>query len=487
MKNITKTNLLLMALFCTFTAFGQQNEDNSYRMTLQECIETAIKNNVQVKQSGLQVIGSQVAVEQAKAERWPSVNGSVGYSYNIGRSINPFTNLYEENPVSSQNYGLNANVTLFNGMRIHNTVQRNQVDLEASQYDLEAVKNNITLDVISAYTQILFNRELLENARFQLENTNLQLERTQKLVEAGSLPIANELELEAQQASREAEIINAENNVALAKLQLKQMMQMPASNIVEIVVPEVEVPATETLVMSSEDVYEAALETQPAIKSVEAQITSAEYNVSIARSGFYPSLFLRGSLGTAYSSVAPDVIPRGGAENVTRVVPTGAYIINNPQMLVVEEQTVPTEFQDNTYFNQLNFNLNRFVGVSLSIPIFNNLQVKSSVSNAEIGLENARLVAINEKIQLRQAIEQAYANAKAAATTYFARERQVEALQLSFKNTETSFNLGAVNALEYSQAQNNLNAAQSDLIRAKYDYIFSLKVLDFYKGKPLAF
>jgi outer membrane protein len=124
---------------------------------------------------------------------------------------------------------------------------------------------------------------------------------------------------------------------------------------------------------------------------------------------------------------------------------------------------------------------------SLSLPIFNNLSVKSSVSNAEIGLENARLVAINEKNQLRQTIEQAYANAKASSTTYFARERQVEALQQSFTNTEIRYNLGAVNALEYSQAQNNLNAAQSDLIRAKYDYIFSLKVLDFYEGKPLDF
>jgi outer membrane protein len=264
-------------------------------------------------------------------------------------------------------------------------------------------------------------------------------------------------------------------------------MQIPGSSTLEVVVPEVEAPATATLVMSAERVYETALEAQPSIKSVEAQINSAEYNVAIARSGYYPSLFLRGSLGTAYSSVAPPVIPRGGAENVTRIVPTGTFIQGSPEMIVVEEQTVPTEFQDNTYFNQLNFNFNRFVGASLSIPIFNNLSVKSSVSNAEIGLENARLVAINEKNQLRQTIEQAYANAKASSTTYFARERQVEALQQSFTNTEIRYNLGAVNALEYSQAQNNLNAAQSDLIRAKYDYIFSLKVLDFYEGKPLDF
>jgi outer membrane protein len=325
MKNIIYKYLLLISFFCaTFTVFGQgKADDTPYTLTLQECIDAAIKNNVQVKQSGLQVIGSKVAVDQAKAERWPSVNGSMGYSYNIGRSINPFTNLYEENPISSQNYGLNANVNLFNGLRIHNTVQKNQVDLEVSQYDLETVKNNITLDVISAYTQLLFNRELLGNARFQLENTNLQLERTRKLVEAGSLPVANTLELEAQQASGEADIVNAENNLALAELQLKQLMQMPASSTLEVVVPEVEVPATESLVMSAEGVYETDLEAQPSIKSVEAQISSAEYNVAIARSGYYPSLFLSGSLSTAYYSVAPVIITRGGAENVTQIVPTG--------------------------------------------------------------------------------------------------------------------------------------------------------------------
>ena len=484
-------SLLSAFILTSFSLKAQQannNQDNlGTEWTLRECIETAIRNNVGAKQSELEVIGSRVSLEQAKADLWPSLNGNVGYNYSVGRSINPYNNLYETEPVTSQNYGLSANVILFNSFRKLNTIRRNETDLVTSQYNLEATKNNITLDVISAYTQIVFNQELLENARIRMQTTEVQLERTRKMVDAGSVPQANLLQLQAQLASNELEIINTENNLNLSKLQLKQYMQIPANREFDIVIPDVPVPDAADLVSTAEGVYATALETQPSIKGAESQITSAEYNVAIAKANRYPYLSASGGLSTAYSSIAPPIIPKQGAKNVTTVVPTGAFIQGDPTMIVVQEQTVPTEFTDNTYFNQLDFNLRQYVGVNLSIPIFNNFQVRTTVSNAQINLESSRLNAINQKNQLRQEIEQAYANAKAAATSYVATERQVASLQEAFRSTETRYNLGAVNVQEFTQAQNELNGAESDLIRAKYEYIFSLKIMDFYEGKPIDF
>ena len=491
MRLIIISFLFICVFLNNFTLSAQQGNDTPDNLgaewSLQECIETAIKNNVGVKQSELQVIGSRVSLEQAKADRWPSLNGNVGYNYSVGRSINPYNNLYETDPVTSQNYGLSANVMLFNSFSKHNTIRRNKTDLATSQYNLEDTKNNITLDVISAYTQIVFNQELLENARIRIQTTEVQLERTRKMVEAGSLPQANLLQLQAQRASDELEIINTQNNLNLSKLQLKQYMQIPANREFDVVIPDVPVPDEADLVSTAEGVYETALETQPSIKGAESQITSAEYDVVIAKANRYPYLSASGGISTAYSSIAPPIIPKPGAKNITTVVPTGAFIRGNPEMIVVQEQTVPTEFTENTYFNQLDFNLRQYVGVNLTIPIFNNFQVRTAVSNAEINLESRRLNAINERNLLRQEIEQAYANAKAAATSYAARERQVASLQEAFRSTETRYTLGGVNALEFTQAQNELNAAESDLIRAKYDYIFSLKILDFYEGKPIDF
>ncbi len=490
----TFRSLCIACLLLAFThlCFAQERqdnkeEDNLFRRTLLECIDYAIKNNVGIRQSELGVVSSQVAINQAKADLLPSVNGSASYNYNLGRSVNPFTNQYEENPVSSQSYGLSSNLTLFNGLQKLNTIKRNRSDLAISQYNLEDTKNTITLNVISAYTQILFNTELLESARLRTGTTDLQLARTQKLVAAGSLPEANVLPLQAQKATDELEIINAENNLAISKLQLKQLLQIPADRTLEIVIPELDVPEEAEIVVDAQDIYETAVQEQPAIKSAEARILSSQYDVAIAKGNRYPNLSISGGVFSSYSSVAPNIIPKPGAENVTQLIETGGFVKGNPDMVIVQPQTLPVEFQENTYFNQLDFNLRKFVGINLNIPIFNNLQVASAVSNAEIQMENARYDAINAKNQLRQTIEQAYLDAKAAAKSYAATDRQVTSLREAFRSTETRFNLGGVNAVEFSQAKADLNTAESDLIRAKYDYIFSLKLLDFYQGKPIDF
>ncbi len=488
--------LILFFLSLSFSVFGQQDDD-AFRFSLQECIDYAIKHNITVRQTALNVVEDQVALRQSKADLLPSIDASTNYNYSVGRTINPFNNQVVDQPISQQNLSLNASWVIFNSFRKLNTIRRNKNNVEVSRYDLEATRNNITLSVIDAYTQILFNRELLETNRLQLQTTELQLARTRKLVQAGSLPPADVLQQQAQQASNEVDIANAENNLALAELQLKQLLQIPDNQTLEIVVPEVDVPEESLLPASADAVYEQAVSTLPAIQSADLQIVSARYNVSIAKADFYPSLSLFAGLNSNYSSLAPPVIPVPGTDNITTLVPvegnfavapTGvAGIPEGTQFPVFANQTIPSEFTNNTYLNQLDYNLRRFVGINLSIPIFNNWRTKSSVANAQINLDRAQLNALDQRNQLRQQIEQAFQDAKAAAKSYDANLRQVESLQQAFKNTEFRYQAGGIDALIFNQAKNDLNTAESNLVRAKYQYIFSLKLLDFYQNKPLDF
>ena len=487
---------ILAFLLISQSALAQTgDEPTDFQFTLSESIDYAIKNNLSVRQSQWNVLSSEVALRQAKLDLIPSLNANTSLSYSVGRTINQFTNDYTETPVRQQDMGVSAQVTLFNGLKKLNTIKRNRNNVAVSGLDLEATKDNITLDVITAYTQILLNTELLETAKFQLLTTQSQLERTRRLVEAGSLPQADVLQLDAQLAQGETAVVDAENNLALAQLQLKQLLQIPADQSLEVTTPEVEIPETQLLPASAEAVYAEAVATLPAIRSADLQLNSAEYDIAIAKADYYPSLSLLGALGSSYSSVAPSQIPKSGVDNKTVQRPIGFFILpsdlgggpGGTQIPVLTEIQEPLELTENTYLNQLDFNFRRYVSLSLNIPIFNNWQVRSNAAYAKIGLENARIDALNQRNVVRQNIEQAYLDAKSAAKSYTANQRQVASLQEAFKNTEVRYQAGAIDAVDYNQAKNQLNSAESDLVRTKYNYVFSLKVLDFYQNKPLDF
>ena len=269
------------------------------------------------------------------------------------------------------------------------------------------------------------------------------------------MPEADALEADAQVAQDEVGIIEAENNLALAKLQLKQLLQLPDSQPLNIVLPEIAVPDTVMLPDSPSAVYAQAVNTLPAIKSADLQITSAQYGLSIARADFYPSISLDAGLVSRYSSVAPDQIPKAGVENNEREVPTGNFIRDATGTLipVLTVTSVPTAFTENTYLNQLDFNLNRYVGINLNIPIFNNWQARTSTARARINWEQAKLNALDQRNILRQNIEQAYLDAKSAAKSYAANQRQVTSLTQAFKNTEVRYQAGALGCRKLQPSQ----------------------------------
>lgn len=451
---------------------------------LRQCIDYALQNNLQLRQTALNIQNNEVSLMQSRMSRLPNLNASASHGYNFGRSIDPFTNQFTTDVVRSNNFGLTTSVPLFNGFQIRNTIKQNELNLQASQQDVEQAKNDLQLNIAGAYLNILLNQELLANARLQNQNTEAEIERTRKLIEAGVLPEANIYDLLSQQASNKQQITSAENSLLLAELALKQLLQLPAEDSLKISKPELPELSDQVLIPAPQEVYQIAEGNQPNVKSADLNIESAALAIDIAEGSRYPTVSLNGSAFTGYSSAQEQFFQGDGTfRNVT--VPIG-YLASDPSQLVLSEQEVPNgEIVDFDFTRQLQEAFRQNIGVSVQIPIFNRYQVEASVQNAKINLERSRLNAEIIRNQLRQTIEQAYADVRAAKATYTATEERVRALQETLAVTERRFRAGASNAVDYNLAQNQLNAAQTDLLRAKYDFIFRQKILDFYQGKEI--
>ncbi len=489
-SKIAKTVLVLLTIPVSFV-IGQDTQVEKW--SLEECIEYALDNNLSVKQSEFSVSDSEVQLRQSKGGMYPTANMGGGYSNLWGRSIDPTTNLFSTQRIQSLGLQLSANYTLYGGSQNRNLVKQNRLNLTSATFDLERARNDIMLNVTLEFLTVVLNNELLENAQLQLEITKAQLETTSKQVEVGALPLTNKLDLIAQVESNEVQVINAENNLRIAYLRLKQLLLLPADTPFDIEIPDVDQIDIEQAALTANSVYQEAQKIMPEIKSADTQIESADIGVKIARGGMDPRLSLGGSMSSNYSSARDQerfvADPDGGSV----IVPTPIGYVINP---LEPTQQIPV-FRDIEFPNgetvpdypigqQLQDNWSYSVSLNLFIPIFNGLQSRTQHQRAKIFSEQTKILAQQTRQNLRQTIELAYTDAQAAAKTYNASIRQVESLTESFRAAEKSYNLGAMNIYDYQVSSNNLFMARSDLLRAKYNYIFTTKVLDFYLGKPLS-
>ena len=485
MKNI----LLICFLFCL--AHGSVAQDSlqtdDKQWTLQECVRHALDNNLTIRRNELAVQQNEINLTEAKAARYPSLNAGAQSGYRWGRSIDPTSNLFVTRRIGSLGLSAGSSVTLFSGMQINNSITQNNLNVQAAEYDLEDARQRLTLDVVSFFLEVVFNQELVKNAERQLELTRAQLEKTRKLVDAGSLPVSNLLELEAEVASQEVALIQANNTLDLALLNLKHTLLIPAQTDFDIAVPEIDKEEFDMPAHSLPEIYNVALLTQPMIKSADIRMKSGEVGVKIAKGGYYPRLSLNGDVFTNYSDVAemPN-IPDGTHTERTEVIgfltedpsQTVSTTIIQPNYTIDERYTVSEQFADN---------LSQSVSINLSIPVFNGLSVRSNVQRAVIAREEAKINFEETRQLLRQNIETAYNDAISASKTYQASQKQVEALEESFRAIDKRYNLGASDFIDYQIAQNNLFTAQYELLRAKYEYVFRVKVLEFYMGETISF
>lgn len=473
----------LMLTFSVGLVTGQTAQEKT-EWTLEECVNYAWENNLTIRNNELTQLQNEIAVKQSKFARLPnlSAGGRIGQAF--GRTIDPVSNSFVSQDIVTGGFSASSNVTLFQGGQLKNTIRQNELNLQASEFDVEKSKNDIGLAVASNFLSVLLNREQLENVKFQLEITKTQLDRTKKLVEAGSLPLTNQLDLEAQNASNEFQVVNAENTLSLAILNLKQSMQMPANQTLNIVVPELEVDGTEMMVETPSQVFDVAVDNQPEVKSASLGIKSSDLGEKIARGSFLPSLSINGSISTNYSDRARQLLGSQQinipARDVGFVQGTGNRVFLDPT-----QQTVPQFSDTYTATDQFNDNLGQSVGINLNVPIFNRLVNTSNLQRAKINKQRAEITSQNVKNQLRQAIETAYNNATTGLNSYNSALKRVAASEESFRATEQRYNVGDVNFVDYQVASNNLFAARTDLVRAKYEYIFRIKILDFYLGNPI--
>lgn len=474
-----KIYLSLAGLFMLFASYGQENA-----WTLERCIEYAWQNNLTVRSSELNKLNSEIALKESKYALLPSLSASASGSKSFGRTIDPVTNGFISTSFVSSGVSARSSLTLFNGGALRNSIKRNELQLDASDLDLQKAKNDIGVTVATNFLNVLLGREQLRNANFQLESSQAQLTRTEILVRAGSLPRTNQLDLESQVASNEVSVVNAENNLRVAILNLKQAMQMPADENLEVVAPEISIDNVQPITQNPSEIYQVAAEVQPEIKSAELGVETSEIGIAIAKSAFLPSLSLNGSLSTNHSDRARQLI---GTQQVT--VPSREIgFVNGSNQSVFSnpsQSTVPIYAEDYGVFNQYDDNLGQSISIGLNVPIFSRYSNSAGLQRAQISKQRAEITSMNTKNQLRQNIETAYNSALSALNTYNATLKRVAALEESFRATEQRFNVGDVNNLDYQIASNNLFSARADLIRNKYEYIFRTKILDFYLGNPL--
>ena len=446
--------------------------------TLEECINYALDHNINIKKQYLNQQYQEEVLLQSKLGVLPSVNGFASHGYNWGQRVDPFTNEFATDRVRSNNIYVSGDLNLFSGFQQVNIIKRNKLDLLKAQYDADYYQDDIAISVATEYLQMLYYMEYVGIARNQLEITKQQVDRTSKLVEAGTLAKGDLLIIEAQLASEELSLVQAENNLALSRLNLTQLLELSGDEGFEIEVPElglVEQPE----IFTPRQIFETAMGTRPEIKSAEVNVESSEVTLGIARSNYYPRLTLSGSIGSGYS----------GANQIgndpTYYLPQIAVTETGIPVYPLSEQVSYGSFDPKPFKDQFNDNLNESVGLNLSIPIFNGWSARSQVAQAKIGIENANLDLELQKNNLYKIIQQAYNDAVSAFNSYKASDKKVAATSESFKYAEQKYNVGLINSVEHNDAKKEYNNALSERIQSKFDFVFRTTVIDFYMGKPL--
>jgi outer membrane protein len=454
------------------------------RVNLQQCIDIAQQNNLQVRQGKLTVANSDLQLHQARLNRLPSAVFQTNQSVNGGRSINPQDNTFVQQTIKSSNYQLNSSVTLYNGMVLQNTVKQNNLALQASEQELRATQNNVSLTVAQNYLNVLTGTEQLAVAQRQADVTRAQLDRTQRLVNAGSAPESNLFELRATLAGNEVDIVNAQNTLDLAKVALLQAMNVPINQEFEVEPINVPDPNLDPYNASVQQLYDVASTNLPEVKGADLRVRSAALGVEVAKGGLYPTLSLNGNLSTIFSSAASTAIANGTSSQQTigfvTDPTTGTQIPINASVPNYDRAGI-------SYGTQLENNFSQSVSLFLRVPIFQGNLSRNRITTAKIQQQNAELTAQNTRLTLRQQIETAYTQVRAGANRFRATQAQVASLERAFQMAESRLNAGAINATDYNIAKTNLDRARASLVQAKYDYVFRTKILDYYQNKPLSF
>ena len=467
---------LLVFLF-SFSIRAQ--EEGNKVWTLEDCIHYAKENNIQLQQAGLQVSSAEINYRQSKDNCLPNLNAGANYGLNFGTAIDPTTNAFSTKASQAGSVSLNSNMSLYNGGSIKKTIKQRGLEYDLAKLEVQNMENNLILAILSSYLQILTAEEQLNVLDKQSALTYEQLEQTQKLIKAGMRPKGDVLDIEAQVANEEVTKVNAENIVAAAYMALAQSMDYYGS--IRIQKPEIDIPSLANIdALEPTQIYEAAVNTQPEIKTANLRTQIAEQSLRVVESGKHPSLGVGANLNTRFSSLAKRI-----DEDAPLTYKPISYYTPNGELVETEFYQPNIAFENTPLPSQFADNFGGYIGLNLNVPLFNQNRIKNNIALSKINIDNSRLQEQAVKNNLRRTIEQAYLDAKAAAQKYKATQSSMEALQKAFEFAEKKYNAGTANTFEYFTAKNNLAIAELNLQSAKYEYFFRMKILDYYQGKPI--
>lgn len=418
-------------------------------MTLKQCVDTAIANNLDVKRKDLQSQRERISLKQQRDNLIPTLGAGIDHTAYQGRSIDPVTNSYVQQSYTSAGYNASTDVTLFNGFRLLNNIKSAQFAWEASRMELQQQKDQLMLSVILAYLDILTNEDLLEQSKKQLEVSRKQVERLEIMNKEGAIKPSDFYDLKGQYADNKISLINTTNDLNRSKLALAQLMNQPYRADLEVEKLTAEQFAKD-YAGTADGIYQVALEQMAIVKAADLRLKSAEKTVKATRGSYFPSIGFGAGVNTNYSSLGKDA--------------------NNVKL---------------KYYDQLSNNYRTNFGVGVNIPILNNFRVRNNVALAKINLKEYDFLTQTMRIQLKQNIERDHLNMEASLNKYNALVEQVASYTESFRVAEVRFNEGAATSVDYVIAKNNMDRANINLIIARYDYVLRTKILDYYQGKML--
>ena len=455
-----KAPLTLILIFSIFLAAQGQTEDlTNKKWTLEDCVNYALENNIQVKQSENNIALAEIDKRQALGNFIPSLNFSSVGAWNSGLTQDPATGVLINQTSQTTTGGIQSGVPIYRGFRNQNQLKRAELSILASQYQLDRIKDDVTLQVINAYLHVAIP---------QVEITREQLDRTRRLVDAGSLPEGDLLDVEATLANDEQNLIITENNVNLALINLAQLLQLEDYENFEVANEEIEtLPLLNLADYSVDQIYSTALENRNEIKLAKGALQPT-------LSGFY-------QWNSRYSDreiiTGSEIDPNNPTRIIGQVETTGDNVIT--------PNFVPTIGPANPFFDQIDQNKGSAFGLSLNIPILNGFAASNDVRRAKINFDQQKYQLEQEELNLERTIHQVYADAIGALKLYDATKRSLEAREVSFDYAQERFDVGVLNSFDFSQIKNQLVRSNSDFLTAKYDFIFRVKLLEFYYGVPV--
>jgi outer membrane protein len=478
MNKITGILLIVVAFAASTKTNAQDSPATGNIFTLQQCVETAFKNNADVKQAELLAESARINYNQSKTNMLPDLNAGVSHSAYNGRSINPYTNSYINEQNNAASYSLQSNIVLWNGCSLHNYMKQNELNYEAGKMDAQNAKDKITISIILNYLFVLSTQEQLNIAQKQVEATRRKVELLVVKNNQGAISPADLYDMNGQLANDELSVVSTKNSLETAKLTLAQLMNVPYTENMTLI------PVSDSTIAeygsTISDVYENALNHLALVKSADLKVAGAAKSIKAIRGQMLPTLYLSGGLYTNYSSTANT----RQFVNTTDIQTSDYVMLNNAKNLVYSPlstyNAVPIK-----YGTQLGNNFNSVVSLGLQIPLLNGLQVRNKLNQAKVAEKQLSLQAQNTRDLLRKAIEQDFVNMNSDYLSYKILLKQVGDFQQSFRAAEIRFEQGDISTIDFVIAKNNLDRVLINLVSIKYNYLLRTRLLDFYQDKAL--